>query len=225
MKTPATRKPAPAIIRTLAELADHVGAYLPTPLSVDHRIYKDTACGAHLSAIFPGTPADTTRHTAEIRQTKGGRVRLDKLTPEHPEIRDFLGFNADGTAFDPAGQSDPWATLNTFAKACRELAGDKAASEKILAVRPCVGCLRVDITRDTPARHVYVHSGRDVPEGVDPASCIGVQVGSIVEGSDAEIDADPMYFPFPADEFDRMVEWVNDEACAAWDEAHPDGNP
>ena len=53
-------------------------------------------------------------------------------------------------------------------------------------------------------------------------------VGSIVEGSDAEVTADPidlMSFDKPEDAveaFNRAVEWVNDEACALWEEANGD---
>jgi hypothetical protein len=51
-------------------------------------------------------------------------------------------------------------------------------------------------------------------------------VGSIVEGSDAEVTADPIDLcecesPEAAVKlFNRTVEWVNDEACALWDEAN-----
>ena len=51
-------------------------------------------------------------------------------------------------------------------------------------------------------------------------------VGSIVEGSDAEVCADWIDLvecesPEDAVErFNRTVEWVNDEACALWEEAN-----
>lgn len=53
-----------------------------------------------------------------------------------------------------------------------------------------------------------------------------LMVGSIVEGSDAEVRADPIDLvecesPEAAVElFNRTVEWVNDEAYALWDEAN-----
>lgn len=51
-------------------------------------------------------------------------------------------------------------------------------------------------------------------------------VGSIVEGSDAEVRANPIDLlecesPEAAVKlFNDTVEWVNDEACALWDEAN-----
>ena len=53
-------------------------------------------------------------------------------------------------------------------------------------------------------------------------------VGSIVEGSDAEVTTDPIDLvecesPEAAVElFNQTVEWVNDEACALWEEANAD---
>jgi len=53
-------------------------------------------------------------------------------------------------------------------------------------------------------------------------------VGSIVEGSDAEVNADPIDLvecesPEAAVKlFNETVEWVNDEACALWDAADED---
>ena len=53
-------------------------------------------------------------------------------------------------------------------------------------------------------------------------------VGSIVEGSDAEVTADwidLLECESPEDavkQFNATVAWVNDEACALWDEANND---
>lgn len=53
-------------------------------------------------------------------------------------------------------------------------------------------------------------------------------VGSIVEGSDADVTADPidlMECESPEHAvalFNQTVEWVNDEACALWEEANTD---
>jgi len=64
--------------------------------------------------------------------------------------------------------------------------------------------------------------------------CIGAS--SIVEGSDAEVEggwidcADAKYMEEGGEQlivadFDALCKEVNDEACALWDEAHPDGVP
>ena len=56
-----------------------------------------------------------------------------------------------------------------------------------------------------------------------------LQIGSIVEGSDAEVNADPidlMEFDDPAEAvtaFNATLTWVDDEACGLWEEAN-EGN-
>lgn len=51
-------------------------------------------------------------------------------------------------------------------------------------------------------------------------ACDGVQVGSIVEGSDAEVTRAPLWFPFSRQLFEAYVQDINDEACQLWDEAN-----
>lgn len=63
-------------------------------------------------------------------------------------------------------------------------------------------------------------------DDVDKNEVRYLMVGSIVEGSDAGVEATPIDLvecesPEAAVElFNRTVEWVNDEACALWDEAN-----
>ena len=63
---------------------------------------------------------------------------------------------------------------------------------------------------------------------VDKTEVRYLLVGSIVEGSDAEVSADPIDLlacESPEDavkRFNSAVEWVNDEACRLWDEANDD---
>lgn len=52
--------------------------------------------------------------------------------------------------------------------------------------------------------------------------CTGIKVGSIVEGSDAEVGPIELHFPFTNEQLWDAVQEVNDEACALWDEANTD---
>ena len=67
-------------------------------------------------------------------------------------------------------------------------------------------------------------------DNVDKNEVRYLLVGSIVEGSDAEVTADPIDLvecesPEAAVEmFNRTVEWVNDEACALWEEANSESS-
>ena len=99
-----------------------------------------------------------------------------------------------------------------------------------------------DLTRPALSRSIYKYTecgpwlsvrtwdGRrfhcDELHKVDKNEVRYLLVGSIVESSDAEVTADPIDLvecesPEAAVElFNRTVEWVNDEACALWDEAN-----
>lgn len=45
-------------------------------------------------------------------------------------------------------------------------------------------------------------------------------VGSIVEGTDAEITASPVYLPCKAEDLDCAVRYVEDEASLVWEQTH-----
>jgi hypothetical protein len=45
-------------------------------------------------------------------------------------------------------------------------------------------------------------------------------VGSIVEGTDAEVTASPVYLPCTADDLDNAVQYVEDETSLVWDQTH-----
>ena len=49
-----------------------------------------------------------------------------------------------------------------------------------------------------------------------------VDVGSIVEGSDVEVRADTLRWPFTAEAFWDTLRWVEDEAEMYWLEANPE---
>lgn len=50
----------------------------------------------------------------------------------------------------------------------------------------------------------------------------GVVFGSIVEGSDAEIVADPLMYPFTTDVLSTTLDWVEGEVEMAWDDKDED---
>lgn len=76
------------------------------------------------------------------------------------------------------------------------------------------------VLHDGTARHC------DKLDGIENGAVRYLLVGSIVEGSDAEVVADPidlLSYEDPADAvkaFNDAVEEVNDEACSLWEEAN-----
>jgi hypothetical protein len=56
----------------------------------------------------------------------------------------------------------------------------------------------------------------------DQCEVIGVKVGSIVEGSDAETEVHTLKFPFKLEDFWASLKDVEEEASILWNEAHAD---
>lgn len=46
--------------------------------------------------------------------------------------------------------------------------------------------------------------------------CVGIRIGSIVEGSDVEIDEEPLMFPFTEEQLDATVKGINEAADFYW---------
>ena len=53
-------------------------------------------------------------------------------------------------------------------------------------------------------------------EDVPGRKVVGIRIGSIVEGSDAEVGPYSLTFPFTSDELDEVVRGVNEEASFYW---------
>jgi hypothetical protein len=50
--------------------------------------------------------------------------------------------------------------------------------------------------------------------------CTGIRIGSIVEGSDAEVGPITLTFPFSNEHLWDAVQEIDKEACLVWDEAN-----
>jgi hypothetical protein len=57
-------------------------------------------------------------------------------------------------------------------------------------------------------------------KGVRPKQCIAIKVGSIVEGSDAEVGPMSLTLPLDMNDFWLVVAEVNGEASLLWEEAN-----
>lgn len=51
---------------------------------------------------------------------------------------------------------------------------------------------------------------------------IGIRIGSIVEGSDACVDAEDLMFPFTEKEFEDLIDGINNEASYLWERDNSD---
>lgn len=62
----------------------------------------------------------------------------------------------------------------------------------------------------------YTDRGADDPSVLDDPDIIGIEIGSIVEGSDVEVGPYFLRFPFTEEQFEEAVKSVDDEAHFYW---------
>ena len=78
----------------------------------------------------------------------------------------------------------------------------------------CGPWTRLVLTEDRYA--YYEDKGSDDPSLLLDADIIGIEIGSIVEGSDVEVGPIFLRFPFTSDELDVTVKEIDDEASFYW---------
>lgn len=199
-------------LRTVSDICTHFGVDVNADLSnleeasrlVSRRVYKSTECGAWAVVEGPGTRCERTRPvewTLRFSTSILGTV-LHGGRPAH------------GTYVQAA---DLPANVREYAQAAGarnvcsfELDSIRGGENGILRVTRSLGITRVTCMIDTPV--VTRHAG-----------CL--LIGSIVEGSDAEVAASPLYLPFTVTEMDLAIDEVDAEASRLWDEANgPEAN-
>jgi len=218
-------------INNLKEFLDHLGA--ETPYQAGRSLYKYTGCGPWTAFITNEAPATTQAFAVTISACRGGlRAEIEEDIIDYPPevlggVLSFLGFDqVEGVPF--IGRARKWKSLKAF-RARASTFFKKMTEEGWKHT----GGLRATIGPHQHSgvmsrRHVFVAVTRyaDSVEGSvyyedkaaneDIPNCIGIKVGSIVEGSEADVDREPLYFPFTGDEFDKLVKGIDDEAGFYW---------
>jgi len=164
-------------------------------------LYKRTDCGASVHFLAPGRQRVGTRvevWSARILGAAGGaycpmvrrRGRAGQPQREAPEYVKAY------LHLDANGSMDvPWELI-------REL---RAGENGVLRVTWQRGCVMV--TFEVVAPVWKAHTG-------------GVAIGSIVEGSDAEVPARELYYPFSSERLEAVIQAVEEEADALWCDAY-----
>lgn len=66
----------------------------------------------------------------------------------------------------------------------------------------------------------YETKEADEPQATWWSQCTGILIGSIVEGSDAEVQPETLLWPFTAEQLDLAVKNIDEEAGRLWEEAN-----
>ena len=87
------------------------------------------------------------------------------------------------------------------------------SNQTITNINDLAAMLGADPNEESIRRRVYKDTDCGASISVDET---GVQLGSIVEGSDVEIEASFLAFPFTSDDYDDAIQYVEGEAEREW---------
>jgi len=221
-------------IRNLTEFLAHVGG--DNAYQAGRGLYKYTDCGPWITYLVEETPERAVTLAVTVR-LKDGKLHaqfeesaFDYENEHEAEALSLLGFNADGSprngdkigrtlaayrrtieAFIKRDDTDP-ATIGDITnpytlKLHPELPHDLGAKRARKSVF---------ITLNRIEKPTYREVCYESDEANTLTECIGIKMGSIVEGSEAYVDREPMMFPFTGKEFDAYVQSIDDEASFYW---------
>ena len=223
-------------ITNLKDFMSHVGG--DNAYRAGRGIYKYTGCGPWIVYLVEETPKRSTALQVSVRlKSKKLQASVEESLFDHenaqaPEALSLLGFHADGSPRreDKIGKTlDAYRrTIENFLKKDRvngvsNTIGDSTNPYTLLLhperqPEPGMGrgvkqvCITLHRIEEPSYREVYYESD----EANTLAECAGIKMGSIVEGSEAYVDRDPMMFPFTGKEFDEYVKGIDDEASFYW---------
>lgn len=194
-------------ISTMAELSQWIGANGDDEASMSHRIYKDTRCGAWLSFY------------------KGERTILQR-----PATWDVEMIDSDRGIVCTRGRavkSDDYVSPQDFPVELKQfltLSEGEDGIHYVCVDDPDMVCIseipetdRVHRLGDTSTWRIEFPTWQ-VTEPSDEV--IGVQLGSIVEGSDVDTSIHTLVFPFTLAAFQTVIECVENEAEEIWSAAN-----
>ena len=199
--------------RNLGQLLEAHG--VDTPYSFGRALYKWTDCGPWTVFVLSEAPAHDEVEDVVIAcdpATNGARVESG-----NPSKDTLLVLGLD----DPAGEAAKW----PWRKYCEKL--DEFVAEHTTVKRGYRPDEKLTITKKSVARR-WIRVERHVPastkdfyyenrEEFDQAKCVGLRIGSIVEGSEVEVSPVTLEFPFSEEELDQAVKGIDEEASFYWE--------
>lgn len=213
----------------ITNLSDYLNYFCASsPWAAGRRLYKDTACGPWTIFLYYLTPVFTRNVTLAVGRSTSGKLRV-VYREEGMGYRDtvemgdlsLLGFDARGFA------RRGWYSLTKFRKAATDFATRQKNKDVRIMVHP-----GHPHSGEFDRRRVWITLEQDIPEVMgevyyedkaatsDIPDCVGVKIGTIVEGSDACPDSVTLLFPFTKEDLDKTVQELNAEASAMWEEAN-----
>jgi hypothetical protein len=192
-------------LATLADVALYLGANEPTNESLSRRVYKDTDCGAW-AKVEEGTQVLRKRmqewvatlrvgingvHVVKLRRVGYGATELEKVPPR---VREYLQVAEGQRSLTTLTRED----FDGLKEDESQGGGEGVLRVTVRSELEKVATFRVEVPQTRQGLYFLC--------------------GSIVEGSDAEVTAAPVWLPCKPEEIDTALQYVEEEADRIWDE-------
>jgi len=193
--------------QNLNELLEAHGA--ETPYRFGRSLYKYTDCGPWTVFILEDAAAkDEVQDIVIACDPKTQKATLESGSLDE-DLKMVLCLDDD-----PVASKWSWkkycAELDKFIKKHPDVPGGKMSITKKSIARRWI---RVERRIPAKTEEVYYEDNKEF----DLSRCVGIKVGSIVEGSDVEVGPETLMFPFTEEQFDKTVEGINDECSFYWE--------
>jgi len=191
-------------IRSLKDVASHLGANDSTEASISHRVYKDTDCGAWVEEVEPGVD--------EVGKRKETWTALINPSIVGPTV---IKTRKNGCrSMDPLG-APKYVKDYLCMEKTRHIEGEKNFDEFVDRLH-----LSPDAVKNMVPRGIGILVTFEVEAPVLKKHRGGILIGSIVEGTDAEVTPRRLLYPFDDTDLDDAVKCIEVEAQHIWNETH-----
>ena len=208
--------------RNLQQLLDAHGA--ENPYHFGRNLYKYTGCGPWTVFILSKESArDEVENIVLACDPITHKAKVESGNPS-PDTLQTLCLD------DPTRTCAEWTwevyceKLDKFiAEHGKEIQRAYRPNSRMELVKKSIARRWIRVSRHVPETtkdFYYEDFGRDKdgkPHTFDYSRCIGIKVGSIVEGSDVEIGPRELLFPFSGKDLDAAIQGIDDEASFYWD--------
>ena len=195
-----------------------------TPYSWGRAIYQYTDCGPWTSFIVGESPEQTEEYCAHI--VEGDSFLAVSGVDLPPEVISFLGFNPDQNV-PKSPDKDGFHSLDGYEQLIIDFIASSEASDAKRSF------LITNFSRKNDSITVHLvksveKKNRDIYYEHEEArsdtwwkewgkKCTGIEIGSIVEGSDVTVGPHTLMFPFTDVDLDECIDYINKEASFYWE--------
>jgi len=207
------------MIKNLEEYLDMLSA--ETPYQAGRNLYKYTDCGPWTVFITEVEKAFTRTVTVAVGKVSHNNLGIVNVEEDY-DPRNVVTDNDRMMLGLLAPKSEWRCSLKAFRKLVEKYQSRWSNGYSLkLRHHPSGGTFDrrfvwLTISQEMPAvqKDIYYES---TPANSALENCVGVKIGTIVEGSEVELETPVFLFPFSQVEFDQQVESLNSEASFYWD--------